>query len=81
MSHGRTRSPSAALVAGALLVSTSAAHAKATPELACQAWRATAAGKYAQCAQKALAKFGLGNVPGFGYVTAAGVCVTKYAAT
>jgi len=68
-----------ALMVGALLVSTSAVHA-ATPEHVCQSGRANAAGKYMSCAEKALAKFFL-TFDLNRHATAAGKCVTKYAAT
>src|SRR5439155_2130664 len=50
------------------------------PEQKCQARRANAAGKYAECAQKALGKLSLsGDLNA--YNAAGGKCVTKYDAT
>ena len=68
----------AALVAVAILASTSAAHTPATPEERCQSARAIAAGKYAQCTLTALSK--LTVTGGDTYSAAAGKCTTKYAA-
>lgn len=73
---------SAAVAGGVLLIGVGAAHAAAGPEERCQADRAKAAGKYANCAQKAMAKlYSTGLVDGELYWVAAGKCVTKYAGT
>lgn len=69
----------------AAIMTASVAHAGPTAEQACQAGRANAAAKYAQCTQKALARFYLTGavllprpVP---YAKALGKCVAKYSAT
>jgi hypothetical protein len=58
-----------------------AAHAAAGPEEKCQADRAKAAGKYTNCAQKAMAKLYATSYDFGPHNVAAGKCVTKYAAT
>lgn len=69
-----------ALVAGALLVSASATHAKQTPEQTCQKGRYEAAARYAVCQQKAMgAYYGGGKIEKF--QEAVGKCTVKYTAT
>jgi hypothetical protein len=70
-----------AAATAALLANTSLARATATPEQTCQSGLAKAAATYTSCAERALAKFNLGGSSVTVYATAAGKCVTKYAAT
>jgi hypothetical protein len=87
MSRTRTPSPRpptqrgvTALVAAALVVSTSAAHATATPEELCQAGREVAAANYEKCEYLALAKFDRVDHL-HAYRMEAGACVREYAAS
>jgi hypothetical protein len=73
-----------AILAAAVLLNASGVSAARTPEAICQYGRAVAAGKYAQCAQNALATFDVSAFTGpdvTAYATRVGACVTKYAAT
>jgi hypothetical protein len=71
------RSMTAAIVVAAPLVS--AAHAGPTPEQQCLADRYAAAGKYAACTHRALAKHAKG-LDFFKFVAIAAKCTTKYVA-
>ena len=60
-----------------MIVGTTTSYAAVTPEQACQAGRAKAAGKYTQCIQGEVSKFYSGG----GDPAKLGKCVTKYAIT
>jgi hypothetical protein len=76
----RTRSLVTASLTLATILTAATALAALTPEQVCQTGRAKAAGAYAQCAQKALAKYNQTEDLAI-FSKAAGKCVAKYDAT
>jgi len=76
--RGRAGRSLTALVAAALLGSTSAAHATVTAEQVCQSERAKVAARYTLCADRALVQYTL-TFNSVVYTNLAGKCVTKYA--